>query len=101
MNTDKKPLPTILAILAGLFVLAHVIIFIQYTTLSPCEAAAHRIVDAKYESVPKPKSAGEALGQALGRSMGEKTLFALAYAEVKQRPVTACYSIALGFSEPK
>ena len=102
MDTSENHLRRIILVIIGLFFLIHGIIFMQYSTLSPCVAAAKRIVDAKYAaSVKPPATNAEAVGQAIGRSMSEGLLFKLTYGEVKQRPVTSCYSIALGFSEPK
>jgi hypothetical protein len=100
-DTSENHLPRIVLAISGLFFLIHGVILMQYSTLSPCVAAAKRIVDAKYDSTRKPTNTSEAIGTAIGRSMTEKYLFALVYGEVKQRPVTSCYSIALGFSEPQ
>lgn len=103
MDTDdKKTMIGVLQILLGFFLLIHSILLFQYKTLSPCIAAAQRIVDAEYAAnVDPPKNNAEVLGQAIGRSMSEGILLKLAYARLQQRPVLSCYSIALGLSDPE
>lgn len=99
---EKKTVIGVIRIVVGIFLLVHAIILFKYSTLSPCAAAAQRIVEAQYAASAKPpKNNAEAFGQALGKSMSEGILLKLAYARIEQRPVLSCYSIALGMSDPK
>lgn len=105
MNSYKKidfafiDLKSVLGFIVFLFVVIHVFLLLQYGTFLPCEAAAWRVVNARYANLPSSKNKAEVFGQAIGKTITENMTFKITYSLMRHKSITYCYAVALNLKE--
>lgn len=84
-------------------ILIHCFLWLRYSAITPCGAAADRLIEEHMAKYPKEPTDNQwqALGQNIGRGYSEGVLWSHTYARTHEENIFHCYAIAFGWSNWK
>lgn len=97
MSTKPSPGKRVISAILAAVLLTHGYFLIRYKALSPCEAAARKMVlDVVQEHSGKNGTAGQAMGSAFA---AKYVGLPVARLKMSMESVPSCYAIALGLKD--